>query len=117
GGVLKAELRNLSLYGGSGKGSLTVDGSKDTPSIRSTLDLSGLKVQPFLTELMHVKNVTGTGALRFDVSGSGKTETQLVRGLNGKGELRFADGTVTGVDLSAIARVMQSVVTAQVLTG
>ncbi len=36
---------------------------------------------------------------------------------NGKGELRFADGNVVGVDLGAIARVMQSVVTAQVLTG
>ena len=116
-GVLKAELRNLSLYGGSGRGTLTVDGSKDTPSIHSTLDLSGLKVQPFLNELMKVNKVTGTGTLRFDVSGSGKTEAQLVRGLNGKGELRFADGVITGVDLSAVARVMQSVVTAQVLTG
>jgi AsmA protein len=117
GGVLKADLRNLSLYGGSGKGSLTVDGSSDTASIRSTLDLSGLKVQPFLNQLMEVNNVTGTGSVRFDVTGRGKTQAQLVRALNGKGEMRFADGNVVGVDLGAVARVMQSVVTAQVLTG
>jgi AsmA protein len=117
GGILKADLKNLSLYGGSGKGTLMVDGSKETPSIHSTLDLSGLKVQPFLNELMNVNNVTGTGSLRFDVAGSGKTQAQLVRALNGRGDLRFADGAVTGVDLTAIARVMQSVATAQVLTG
>jgi AsmA protein len=117
GGVLKAELRNLSLYGGDGRGSLMVDASGDTPSIHSTLDLSGLKVQPFLNQLMQVNNVTGTGTVRFDVAGRGKTQAQLIRALNGKGEMRFADGAVTGVDLSAVARVMQSVVTAQVLTG
>ncbi len=117
GGMLKAELKNLALYGGAGRGSLTVDASGDTPSIRSTLDLSGLKVQPFLNELMTVNNVTGTGTVRFDVAGRGKTQKQLVRALNGKGEMRFADGTIAGVDLAAIARVMQSVVTAQVLTG
>jgi len=117
GGVLKAELRNLSLYGGSGRGSLTVDGSSDTPSIRSTLDLSGLKVQPFLNQLMEVNNVTGTGVVRFDIAGKGKTQAQLVRALNGKGEMRFADGAVTGVDLTAVARIMQTVVTAQPLTG
>ena len=117
GGMLKAEMRNLSLYGGNGRGSLTVDGSGDTPSIRSTLDLSGLKVQPFLNQLMEVNNVTGTGMVRFDVAGRGKTQAQLIKALNGKGEMRFADGAVTGVDLSAVARVMQSVVTAQVLTG
>ena len=117
GGVLKAELRNLSLYGGSGRGSLTVDASSDTPAIRSTLDLAGLKVQPFLSQLMEVDNVTGTGVVRFDVAGKGKTQAQLIRALAGKGEVRFADGAVTGVDLAAVARVMQSVVTAQVLTG
>ena len=117
GGVLKAELRNLSLYGGNGRGTLTVDASGDTPSIRSALDLSGLKVQPFLGQLMQVNNVTGTGTVKFDVAGRGKTQSQLIRALNGKGEMRFADGAVTGVDLSAVARVMQSVVTAQVLTG
>jgi AsmA protein len=117
GGVLKAELRNLSLYGGSGRGSLIVDGSSDTPSIRSTLDLSGLKVQPFLNQLMEVNNVTGTGVVRFDIAGKGKTQAQLVRALNGKGEMRFADGAVTGVDLTAVARIMQTVVTAQPLTG
>jgi AsmA protein len=117
GGVLKAELRNLSLYGGSGRGSLAVDASGDTPSIRSALDLTGLKVQPFLNQLMEVNNVTGTGTVRFDVAGRGKTQAQLIKALNGKGELRFTDGNVVGVDLGAIARVMQSVVTAQVLTG
>ena len=109
GGVLKADLRNLSLYGGSGRGSVTVDASGDTPSIRSSLDLSGLKIQPFLNQLMQVNNVTGTGSVRFDISGAGKTQAQLVKALDGKGEIRLANGSVAGVDLAAIARALQNV--------
>jgi AsmA protein len=112
GGVLKADLRNLSLYGGSGRGNVTVDASGDTPSIRSALDLSGLQIQPFLNQLMEVNNVTGSGVVRFDVSGRGKTTTQLIKGLNGRGEVRFADGTMTGVDLGAVARAFQSIASA-----
>ncbi len=116
-GVLKADLSKLAVYGGTGKGSLTVDATSDTPSIHSTLDLDDLKVQPFLDELMGVKNVTGTGAVRFDVQARGKTSKEIVKALSGKGNVKFTDGNVTGVDLAAVARIMQSVLTAEVLSG
>jgi AsmA protein len=116
-GVLKADLSKLAVYGGTGKGSLTVDATGDTPSIHSTLDLDDLKVQPFLDELMGVKNVTGLGAVRFDVQARGKTSKEIVKALSGKGSVKFTDGNVTGVDLAAVARVMQSVLTTEVLSG
>jgi AsmA protein len=119
GGVLKAELRNLALYGGSGRGNVTVDASGDTASIRSSLDLSGLQIQPFLNQLMEVNNVTGTGGVRFDVSGRGTTTTALIKALNGRGEMRLANGSVAGVDLAAVGRALQTVsaASAPALTG
>jgi len=116
-GVMKADLSKLAIYGGTGKGNLTVDGSGETSEIHATLDLADLQVQPFLTELMDVKRITGKGAVRFDVAGRGKTEKEFVKSLGGKGEVRFVDGNVIGVDLGQVARVMQSVLTVQVLNG
>jgi AsmA protein len=112
GGVLRADLRNLALYGGSGRGNVTVDASGDTPSIRSSLDLSGLQIQPFLNQLMEVNNVTGTGAVRFDVTGRAATTTALIKALNGRGEVRLANGSVAGVDLAAVGRALQTASTA-----
>jgi AsmA protein len=116
-GVLKTDMNNLAAYGGTGKGALTLDASGAVPSMRNTLDIAGINVQPFLTEMVGVKRIAGTGTVRYDVSAQGTTSTAMVKGLNGKGEVRFTKGTVTGVDLSAVARVLQSVLTAQVLTG
>jgi AsmA protein len=116
-GVLNTDLMSFSAYGGTGKGSLTVDASGDTPSFKSALDMRNIKIQPFLVELMNVKQISSTGAVRFDVASRGATQAAIVRNLNGKGDIQFADGTITGVDLGAVARVMQSVLTAQVLTG
>jgi len=117
GGVLKADLSKLAIYSGTGKGNLTVDASSDTPLIHGMLDLADVQVQPFLDELMDTKRITGKGAVRFDVSGRGKTTKEIVRSLAGKGDLKFVDGAITGVDLGAVGRVMQSVLTAKVLTG
>jgi len=116
-GVLKSDLSKLALYGGTGKVDLTVDASGETPSIRASLDVADVQAQPFLDELMDVKRISGKGAVRFDVSARGKTSKEMVKSLTGKGDIKFVNGAVSGVDLGAVARVMQSVLTAQVLTG
>ena len=108
-GVLKADMNRLTAYGGTGTGSLTVDASGDTPVFAQTLEMSGIKVQPFLTELTGVDNITGTGAVRFDIASRGDTAKAIVSGLNGSGEIRFADGNIAGVDLAGVARVLKSV--------
>ena len=108
-GVLKADLSNVTAYGGSGKGSLTIDASSDTPVFRETLDVSGLKAQTFLNDFMGVDRITATGAVRLDLSSRGATEDAIIKGLNGKGSIKFTDGSVRGVDLVAVGRVAQSV--------
>ncbi len=107
-GVLKADLTNVAAYGGSGKASVTIDASTDTPSLRETLDVTGLKAQPFLNDLMGVNQISSTGAVRLELASRGVSEQAIVKGLNGKGSVKFTDGTINGVDLAAVARVVQS---------
>ena len=116
-GVLRTDMNGIAAYGGTGKGSLTLDASDDVPAFRSALEMVGIKVQPFLDEMMGVKRITATGAVRYEVAARGNTSNAMLKGLNGKGDLRFTNGTVTGVDLAAVARMLQSLLTAQVLTA
>jgi len=108
-GVLRADMSKVNVYGGNGSATLTVDASGAVPSLKSTLDVKDIKVQPFLTQMMGVKNISGKGAVRYDVTSHGSTAAEIVKDLAGKGEVRFTDGEIEGADLVAISRVAQSV--------
>jgi len=117
GGVLKADMTSISAYGGSGTGSLTVDASGDVATFHHALEISKVKMQPFLVEMMGVNRITGTGSVKFDLSSRGETVKAIVKDLNGKGEIRVADGNISGVDLDAVGHVVQSVLTGEVLNN
>jgi AsmA protein len=115
-GVLKADMNKVNVYGGNGSATLTVDASGAVPSFKSTLDVKDIKVQPFLAQMMNVKNITGKGAVHYDLASHGTAEKEIVKDLAGKGEVRFTDGEIEGADLAAISRVVQSVVTLDALS-
>src|SRR5258706_402446 len=117
GGVLKADMTSITAYGGTGKGSLTVDASSDMLTIHHELEFAKIKMQPFLVEMMGVNRITGTGSVKFDLSSRGETVKAIVKDLNGKGEVRVADGNISGVDLGAVGHVVQSVLTGEVLNN
>jgi len=113
GGVLRANVRGVALYGGTGKGGLTVDASSSVPAVHMTLDVASVKVLPFMRDLIGVERIDGTGAVRFDVSARGGSQQAIMSGLNGKASLNFTDGSIKGVDLAAVSRVVQSVIAGQ----
>lgn len=113
-GVLKAELRRLAAFGGEGKASLVVDAKGGEPEFHQSLEISGVKAQPFLTELAGVKKIAGTGAIRFDISSHGNTPRDIVRHLDGKGEISIANGTLAGADLAAVAHLLETVLSGEI---
>ena len=116
-GVLKADMTHVQAYGGAGTASIVVDGSGAVPAIRQTLDVTGLKVRPFLQDALGIKQIESTGAVHYEIASRGNTTKAIARGLSGKGEVRFTNGNIRGVDLTAVARVIQSVVTTEAITG
>jgi AsmA protein len=116
-GLLQADMTKVNAYGGTGKASLTVDARSALPAFHSTLDVSGMKVQPFLADIMGVDRIKGNGAVRYDISARGDTAKTIVKDLRGKGEIRFSEGEIAGADLAAVARVIQSVVTGDALAA
>ena len=116
-GLLRAEMTKVNAYGGNGKASLIVDAREPMPQFHSTLDVININVQPFLTQIMGFQRITGKGAVRYDIASTGDTAKAIVGNMSGKGDIRFTNGEITGADLAAVSRVIQSVVTGDALAA
>ncbi len=104
GGKLNVNLSEMALYDGNGTLQLNVDASGNTPAIKSTFTLSGLQAEPFLTDAAKLEWLSGTAQMSMDVTTSGASQKALVNALNGKGDVKFTDGAIRGINLAAMVR-------------
>lgn len=111
-GRLNAEMSELALYKGNGKGRLILDGAQPGLGLDATFALKGLQAEPFLTDAADFSRLEGTGAFDIQVSGRGRTERQLVSSLNGKGAVTFLDGAIKGINLAEMVRNVTTAFTA-----
>ena len=107
-GRLQADLSELNLYDGAGKGRVVVNARQDTPSIAKVFQLTGLNAKPFLTDVAGFERLEGTGAIQLDVQASGKSQKALVENLDGTGAINFQDGAITGINLAQMVRNVKS---------
>ncbi len=103
-GVLTANLNKLALYDGTGTGRLTLNGARAVPAIALAVDLRGLSALPFMRAAMKIKRISGRAHLVFNVSGAGRTQSQMVTTLSGNGNLRFTNGAIEGINIPAMIR-------------
>ncbi|WP_096701260.1 AsmA family protein [Magnetospirillum sp. 15-1] len=103
-GKLAADLTELALYQGAGKGRVALDGSMPGVGLDASFQLKGLQAEPFLNDAADTDRLSGTGNFDVAVTGQGKTQRQIVSSLNGKGALTFLNGAIKGINLAAMAR-------------
>jgi AsmA protein len=113
-GVLKAEMTSVVAFGGQGKAALVVDASGNEPAFHQSLEISGVKAKPFLTELAGVNKIAGSGAMHFDISSHGQTPREILGHLDGKGDIKVSDGSLEGADLAAVAHLLETVLSGEV---
>lgn len=104
GGRLDAQMTELQLYMGSGKGRIVVDASGSVPAISNTFELSGLQAEPFMTDAMDMDRVSGTAQTKIETTTRGRSQKEMVGALSGKGEVKFLDGAIKGINLAAMLR-------------
>jgi AsmA protein len=107
GGVAKAAFEAVDLYGGKGKGRLTLDGSAAVLGVAADLELVGVALEPLLAGAAGVTWLGGRGTVALTLSGRGNSERQIVEGLDGKAEVAVADGALIGIDVGKIVRTVQ----------
>jgi uncharacterized protein involved in outer membrane biogenesis len=113
--AMKAELSSVSAFGGTGKATVALDAGGSAPSVHETLDMGGVQTGPLLDQLVGVAKLRATGTVHLDVTGRGLTESEILRSLSGSGSIRLANGSISGADLGAVAKLLQSA--ARVLGG
>jgi len=103
-GRFEADLAQLALYQGSGKGKVVVDGSGSVPAIEAQAALSQVQLEPLLKDYMAMDRLSGVGAINFNVTGHGKSERDIIGTLGGNGNLNVANGKIKGMNLVAMVK-------------
>lgn len=109
GGVLKADLHEMALYGGSGKGRVTLDGSGSTPALAADFTLAHVNAEPLLKDAGDFDRLSGALSTNLTVTATGKSQKAMIATLNGNGAFAFADGSLKGVDIAGVAETIEKV--------
>lgn len=103
-GVLTADLNDMRLYEGRGTGRLKLNGLSAAPQLAIQLNLSNVEALPILRDAMKFDWLSGKANLAIALAGAGRSESELVRSLQGKGNLAFADGAIEGINIPKMVR-------------
>ena len=104
GGVLVATLGKMELYGGQGRGTVTLDASKPVVSFSSELALDGVAAAPLLKDAAELNLLAGNAKMSLQLSGSGTNAAAVTSSLAGRATLALTDGAVQGIDLTALIK-------------
>ncbi len=103
-GRFEADLTELALYKGAGKGKMVVDGSGAVPGISSDFNLKDVQIEPLLKDYMDMDRLSGVGAFDIAVTGHGKSQREIISSLGGKGDLNLANGVIKGMNLVGMVK-------------
>ncbi len=103
--VMTTTLNDVRLYQGTAKGTVSVDGRRETAAtVAANIALDGIEGLPLLKDLAEFDRLTGKGGVVLAVTGQGASERQIVSTLNGKVDVAFQDGAIIGINVAALAR-------------
>ncbi|MDX2307035.1 MAG: AsmA family protein [Hyphomicrobium sp.] len=103
--VLKTSFDDVALYGGKGKGIISVDATAPkTPKVATNLDFNGVQALPFLKDAADLDWLDGKSRVAVDVKGQGGTQRQIMDALAGTAQMNFTDGAIVGINIPAMIR-------------
>ncbi|HEY5211376.1 MAG TPA: AsmA family protein [Stellaceae bacterium] len=94
----------MALYGGSGKGQVTLDATGPSAAVRIDGALSGVDVGALARDAAGIGTVAGTGTFTIAGTARGNSERDLIASLDGKATFRLSHGSVGGVDLGGMLK-------------
>lgn len=103
-GVLDVDLNKLALYEGAGSGNLTLNGAGRVPQMNADFKISGVEAQPLLTDAAGFERLSGLSAISLAINTVGRNQREMIGALNGKGDIKFTNGAIKGVNLAQLMR-------------
>lgn len=102
GGLVKVKNLSAKLYEGKFNQQLTIDVRGKQPTIKANNQLAGVQVQPLLTNLADVNQVSGAGNISSQLNTKGLTVSALTQQLNGVVKFQVTKGQFTGVNVDKL---------------
>ncbi len=99
-GVMTARLPEISLYGGLGILTATLDASGDIPRVKLAVTLEDIRSNRFLSSIANFTKLEGQGHTLLEITGEGRTQGEIMRSLDGYGDFEVIGGVIQGIDLS-----------------
>ncbi len=107
-GIFKLDPLDMALFKGKLAATGKLDVRRDEPTTELSLDLGGIQAGPLMKNFLNKELIQGAlkeaGVLKFN----GDQVDLIRKTLDGKGELKFNDGAIVGVDLADMVRNVQS---------
>jgi AsmA protein len=107
-GIIKLDPMNLKMYQGNATGKVVLNVVKDTPKSDLKLRINDIQVNPLLMDVLEKDFLEGRTNADIKLAMVGDAPEQIKKSLNGKGDLRFNDGAIVGIDLASMARNIKS---------
>lgn len=103
-GIFNLDPLQMAMYQGnvSGKGNFNVQ--TQTPKSNMSLNVAGVQVGPLLRDVLEKDMLEGVTNAQLNLAMAGDQPDQIKQTLNGKGQLRFNDGAIVGIDLAGMVR-------------
>lgn len=103
-GVINLDPLSLNLYQGSVASTVRLDVSRENPKTKITLDSKGIQAGPLLKDALEKEIIEGVLAANMTLSMIGESPDMVKKSLAGKGELKFVDGAIVGIDIANTVR-------------
>ena len=103
-GAARVEIEHLALYDGIVRGVATLSNQSGSAQLGGNLVAEGVSVLPLMKSAAGFDWIEGRARIALALTGSGRSERQIVSTLNGKAELRMGDGAVVGFNVPRILR-------------
>lgn len=107
-GIFNLKPATLKLYQGEVNLSSVLDVRKDVPNATINLETKKVQAGPLLKDMMNKDIIEGTVSATVALRFKGDTPDAIKKTLNGKGQLRFEDGAIIGIDIPSMVRNVQS---------
>ena len=98
----------VDLYQGKIAANGEINIQKNTPATEINLTIQDVQVGPLLKDFAQKEIIEGTLKAQVAVSMRGDNGELIKSSLNGKGDLRFQDGALIGLDLAQLARTIKA---------
>ena len=102
--VLRTTFDDVTLYGGHGRGFISIDATNPAATVGVNLAAEGVAAQAFLKDAANFELVAGTAKVSIALGAQGQSEADLVGSSNGKADITFTDGSLVGYNLAGTLR-------------